>query len=206
MRNLAIILLTSIALTACNNQPGSASSTGLADKKVRASIIKAGLFKTIRSGGVINSSSTNTGKAIAKPVLELVKITNQIPLIKDMNMSFQYRIMNLPDKPSYIKLRRVLKHPPMQLPDGTVSTGSDYTIKNKVSIGQVVAYTGYGLNEKYEMLEGDWTFQIWHKDEMLIEQTFSTYLPDEADVQQPGNNSLTVNNHKLVASNLQAEK
>ena len=74
-------------------------------------------------------------------------------------MSLHYRIWNLPEQPAYIKLRRVLKHPAMTLLYGTVSTGSDYLINDRVSIGPVIAYTGYRLNEPYEMLEGEWTFQ-----------------------------------------------
>lgn len=101
-------------------------------------------------------------------------------------MSLHYRIWNLPEQPAYIKLRRVLKHPAMTLPDGTVSTGSDYLINGRVSIGQVIAYTGYGLNEPYEMLEGEWAFQIWYEDTMLVEQTFVTYWPDEAEIQSLG--------------------
>ncbi len=154
--------------------------------ELKAKVIKAGLFKVIRSGGLVKSNNTSTGKAISRPVIQMVKATERIPLVKDAHMSLQYRIWNLPEQPAYIKLRRVLKHPAMTLPDGKVSTGSDYMINGHVSIGQVIAYTGYGLNEEYEMLEGEWTFQIWYQDKKLVEQTFVTYWPDEAEVQSLG--------------------
>jgi len=150
------------------------------DEKVpTGKVIKAGLFKVIRSGGLVDSPNTSTGKAHSRPVIQLVKLTDRIPLVKDAHMSFQYRIWNLPERPVYIDLRRVLIHPPMTLPDGTVSTGSDYMIKGHVRIGQVIAYTGYGLNEDYEMVEGEWTFQLWQEDKKLVEQRFTTYWPDE---------------------------
>ena len=142
-------------------------------------VIKAGLFRIIRSGGLVDSPNSSTGKAHSRPVIQLVEQTNRIPLVKDAHMSFQYRIWNLPERPVYIDLRRVLIHPPMTLPDGTISTGSDYRIKGYVSVGQVIAYTGYGLNEDYEMVEGDWIFQIWHEGKMLIEKTFTTYQHEE---------------------------
>jgi len=167
---------------------------------IKAKVIKAGLFKVIRSGGLVNSTNTSTGKAISKPVIQMVKTSNRIPLIKDAHMSLQYRIWNLPDQPAYIKLKRVLKHPPITLPDRSVSTGSEYMITSKVSIGQVIAYTGYGLNEDYEMVQGDWTFQIWREDKKLIEQTFTTYLPDDAEIQQLGNLSPSGYNNALMAS------
>ena len=50
-------------------------------------------------------------------------------------------------------------------------------ITGKVLYGQVVAYTGYGLNEDYEIVEGDWIFQIWYEDKKMIEQKFTTYWP-----------------------------
>ncbi len=160
------------------------STEKTAPEIIKGKVIKAGLFKVIRSGGLVNSANTSTGKAIAKPVIQMIKATNRIPLIKDAHMSLQYRIWNLPEKVSYIKLKRVLKHPTITLPDGTTSTGSEYMITGKVSIGQVIAYTGYGLNEDYEMQAGDWTFQIWYDNKKLIEQTFTTYLPDEKETQQ----------------------
>jgi len=52
----------------------------------------------------------------------------------------------------------------MTLPDGTVSTGSDFIIKRKLSSNQVIAYTGYGFDEDYELVEGEWSFEIWYKD------------------------------------------
>jgi uncharacterized protein VirK/YbjX len=44
----------------------------------------------------------------------------------------------------------------------------------------VNSYDAYGFHEDYEMVEGDWTFQIWHKDNKLVEQTFTTYRPENA--------------------------
>ena len=88
----------------------------------------------------------------------------------------------------------------MTRPDGTVSTGSDYMINGKVSIGQVIAYTGYGLNEKYEMQEGEWTFQIWYQDKKMIDHTFITYWPDESEIQKLGNLSPPTGNLTVSAS------
>ena len=35
-----------------------------------------------------------------------------------------------------------------------------------IVIGLFIAYTGYGLDEDYELVEGDWIFEIWYQDEM----------------------------------------
>ena len=152
------------------------------DKPLKGHVGRAGLYRLVRSGGVIDAPNTGTGKAVAKPVVELVRKTERIPLIKGVQMYLQYRIWPLPAQPAHVDLRRVLQHPEMKLPDGSVSTGSDYMIKGKVSSGQVIAYTGYGLDEDYELVEGDWVFQIWYQDKKMIEQKFTTYRPDKEEL------------------------
>jgi len=69
-------------------------------------------------------------------------------------MAYQYRLSNLPGTRT-VKLRRVLKHPPFRLPDGTVSSGSDFMITKKLERGEVFAYDTYALNEDYEMVAGE---------------------------------------------------
>jgi hypothetical protein len=152
------------------------------NKTMRGKVSRHGLYRLVRSGGVINDPNTGTGKAVIKPVVELVRTTERIPLIKGAQMYLQYRIWPLPAQPAYVDLRRVLRHPEMTLPDGSVSTGSDYMIKGKVSSNQVIAYTGYGLDENYELVEGEWIFEIWYKDRKMIEQKFTTYQPDQAEI------------------------
>jgi hypothetical protein len=130
----------------------------------------------VRGGKIIDSPETTTGKAVSAPVITRDRETTRIPLIKDKYMAYQYRLSNLPDL-RRIKLRRVLMHPPMHLPDGKVSTGSDYTVTRKVESNEVFAFDAYALNEDYEMVVGDWIFQIWYQDQMLLEQRFTTYSP-----------------------------
>jgi hypothetical protein len=152
------------------------------DESLKVHVARPGLYRLVRSGGVIDDPKSGTGKAVAKPVVERVMTTERIPLIKGGQMYFQYRIWPLPAQPAWVDLRRVLKHPEMTLPDGTVSTGSDYTIKGRVNANQVIAYTGYGLDEDYELVEGDWTFEFWYQDRKVIEQKFTTYWPDDEEV------------------------
>lgn len=182
---IVILLLTTMGLFSCDSGIYGSSQDDHSDTsehQLQGKVIKAGLFRVIRSGGLVESKNTSTGKAISRPVIQLVEQTDRIPLVKDAHMSLQYRLWTFPDQPAYVELKRVLKHPPMTLPDGTVKTGSEYMIKGRVSVGQVIAYTGYGLNEDYEMLEGEWTFQIWSGEKKLVEQTFVTYWPDDEQV------------------------
>ena len=181
------------ALIGCDNQPAGPQESATAaagktdsylDKPVRGMVNQRGLYKLLRSSGVVDDPRTTAGKAVVSPVIQLVKSTERIPLIKGAQMYLQYRLWYLPDQPVLVDLRRVLKHPAMTLPDGSITTGSDFAMKGKVSVNQVIAYTGYGLDRDYELVEGDWIFEIWHQDKKLLEQKFTTYWPDEEEIEE----------------------
>lgn len=172
---LAAIVLVLMACEQNVTEPRDAASAPT------GRVSQHGLYRLVRSGGLVDNPNTSTGKTVSNAVIELVRQTDRIPLIKGAHMSLQYRLFNFPDQPAWVDLRRVLKHPEMTLPDGTVSSGSDYMIKGKVSVNQVIAYTGYGFDEDYELLEGEWIFQIWLEDRKLIEQKFISYWPDDEE-------------------------
>ena len=186
LMSMAILFM----LFGCDGYSSSSNSTtGPTDitldylnKSLQGKVSQHGLYRMVRSGGVVDDDKTTTGKVISNPVIQQVETTERIPLMIGAQMYLQYKIWSLPDQPAYVDLRRVLKHPEMTLPDGTVTTGSDFEVKRKVSSNHVIVYTGYGFDEDYELVEGDWTFQIWYKDKKLIEQKFTTYWPDENEL------------------------
>ena len=124
------------------------------DTPLKGKVGRSGLYRLVRSGGVVNNSQTSTGKAVSHPVVQMIKATDRIPLIKGAQMYLQYRMWYLPSQPAYADLRRVLKHPAMTLPDGSISTGSDFMLKRKVTSNQVISYTGYSFDEDYELVTG----------------------------------------------------
>jgi Domain of unknown function (DUF3859) len=154
----------------------------IAEKMARGMVFEYGIYNAQRKGRVLGNLTTNTGKVVTRPVLELSETTDRIPLVKDTYFAYRYRLLDLPKeevgKP-VVELRKVLIHPPMNLPDGTVSTGWDRMARGRTSAGQVIAFDGYVFSEDYELVEGDWTFQIWFQGKMLVEQTFTVYQPDE---------------------------
>ena len=179
-----------LALLGCDNNSGrtqdddrvdSKNVTSYLDKPLTGKIIQHGLYKLLRSGGVVDDPNTNTGKVTAKPVLQQVNSSERIPLIRGAQMYLQYRIKPFPDRPAWVDLRQVLKHPEMTLPDGSVSTGSDIPFKSKVNSNQSIGFIGYCVDEDYELVEGDWVFEVWYQDKKMVEQTFTTYWPDEEE-------------------------
>lgn len=182
MKKLLLLILT-IALAGCEKgastveRSGDAGKTGVVQEP-GGRVLQWGIYTLLRGGDVTDDPKTTTGKGVTKPVITRDRETDRIPLIKDKYMAYQYRLSNLPGKRT-VELRRVLKHPEFKLPDGTTSTGSDFMINRRLERGEVFAYDAYAFNEDYEMVEGEWVFQIWFEDKMLVEQTFSTYWPEE---------------------------
>jgi hypothetical protein len=184
MKHLFVILLLLVA-AGCSKDPATTSSSNAvqqnsAGKTVEPSgrILRAGVFSKVSGGEVIESSKSSTGKVLSKLVMTFIREAERIPIKKDTILGYQYRLSNLPETGT-VKLRRVLKHPEFQLPDGRVSSGSDFTMTKKVERSEVFAYDVYALNEDYEMVPGDWTFQIWYNGTMLLEQKFTTYWPED---------------------------
>ena len=141
-------------------------------------ILQFGIYELVRPGKLVTSDKTTTGKAISKPTIQQVDQTDRIPAEKDVYFSYQYRLSNIEAHSPIVNLKRVLKHPEITLPDSTKKTGSEYFIKAKVKRGEVFAFDGYAFNEDYEMVEGEWVFQIWYEDQKLVEQKFTSYKPE----------------------------
>ena len=141
-------------------------------------ILQFGIYELVRPGKLVKSEQTTTGKAISKPTIQQVEQNDRIPAEKDVYFSYQYRLSNIDALTPIVNLKRVLKHPEITLPDGTKKTGSEYLIKAKVKRGEVFAFDGYAFNEDYEMVEGEWVFQIWYEDQKLVEQKFTSYKPE----------------------------
>ena len=143
-------------------------------------VIRAGIFKAVHEGKLLEDTSGTTGKSLKSLTLEFDKQSERIPLVKGTYLGFQYRISDLPpelENTRVIKLRRVLMHPEMTLPDGSATTGSDYMVTRKIKLGQVNSYDAYGFHEDYELVAGEWAFQLWYRDTLLVEQIFTTYQP-----------------------------
>jgi len=183
MKTLFLIFLVAVIAGCDQNSAVKESSENVLKpddvQEPRGRILQWGVYTLLRGGEPVDSPKTSTGKALSKPVITRDRTTDRIPLIKDKYMAYQYRLSNLPGR--MVKLRRVLKHPEFKLPDGTTSTGSDFTINKKLERGEVFAFDAYALNEDYEMVEGEWVFQIWYESKMLVEQKFTTYWPEMED-------------------------
>jgi hypothetical protein len=144
----------------------------------RGKATQYGLFRERGRGWARDNKNTSTGKLIRKPKLDFVEQTGRIPLRKGVYFGYKYWLKIEPDKPR-ADLKRVLLHPEMLMPDGSRVSRSERVIRKRTTHGIVTALDAYALSEDYELVEGDWTFQLWYGDDLLVEQTFTTYWPEE---------------------------
>jgi len=178
MRRL-IPLAFVVVLASCAHDP----SRGQSHEEIMipgGKVIEYGIYGLVKAGRLEQNTATSTGTIINKPVLEHIKRTNRIPIEKNTYFAYQYRISRLPDETRtrpVLELKRIVKHPAMVLPDGSRSNGSERIIRAKINAGQVIALDGYAFDEDYEMVAGDWIFQIWYKEHLLVEQKFTSYWP-----------------------------
>lgn len=175
----AMVLALVLLLAGCDQAPDDEQADAGEAVVPSGRILKYGVWELVKEGKVREVPGTTTGKAIEKPTIRIVQQTDRIPMTLNTYFAYQYRISNLPDKLLRAQFRRVLTHPPMTLPDGTITTGSVYMIPGKVQRNEVFGNDGYALTEAYELVEGKWTFQIWYDGVMMTEQNFTVFRPSE---------------------------
>jgi len=136
-----------------------------------------GLFNQRIRGRVVKDPDASTGTVIRGSTLEFVgDNTERIPLNKGVRFGYRYWL-KLPPEHKRPSLKRVLIHPEMTLPDGSTVSHSERTIKKRATHGIVTAIDAYALSEDYELVEGEWIFQLWYHEHKLVEQKFITYTP-----------------------------
>ncbi len=73
-------------------------------------------------------------------------------------------------------IRSVIKFPApgLQRPGGRLYVES--VEKKEVRIGQPSLH-GYGFDEEWELVPGEWVFEIWYRQARIIKQTFTVITP-----------------------------
>lgn len=107
----------------------------------------------------------------------LVKQAERIPIEQGRLFGFRFIITGMDPSIGQLPVELVVTHPKMDKPDGTSSTGYRYTLGLTLDQGVVEDKTGYRMNEKYEMVEGDWVFEYLFMNRPLMVQRFTTYKP-----------------------------
>ena len=185
MKRLAILLLAvnllGGAFVGCDQQP-AVTEDPVATKEEqdlpRGRITKFGLFRERGKGWVQDDANAGTGRVIRGATLDFTEDTNRIPLRKGVFFGYRYWL-KFSSLENQVSFRRVLIHPQMILPDGSKVTRSERKIGKGTTHGIVTSIDAYALSEDYELVAGEWIFQLWYEEKMLAEQKFTTYWPAE---------------------------
>ena len=177
MKHPLLTLVCVLLVAACSQDtdvamtmdPGKAP-----DQEIVGRVTQYGLYEVLRTGPLVDKPETNTGKTHSASTIQLIEQTDRIPISKGVYFGFQTRIEPLPGR-AFIKLKKIVRHPEMVLPDGSATSGYEVNETKKVSSGVAFTTSGYSLDEDYELVAGEWIFQYWLEDQLLVEQKFQTY-------------------------------
>ena len=110
-------------------------------------------------------------------------ITNQIPGTLGTNFGIQYIIHSTP-KGRPFRVTGVILYPGNGLvtPDGHVYQSSQESME--IKIGEKSFY-GFGFDHPWEIVPGDWKFQIRRGEAILAQKTLTVLAPDQALLTNP---------------------
>jgi len=104
-----------------------------------------------------------------------VSSTTTVPAKIGVTFGVEFKIGTADDKP--INIRKVVRYPaPGAIPPGA----SKRLESNSLAITPVLnkaRYSGYTLEEPWELLTGTWTIEFWHGDRKLGGQEFTLVSP-----------------------------
>ena len=119
------------------------------------------------SQGISQNVSTN---------VRLAKATITVPAKKGVEFGIRYKIDGAPVGTT-VSLREVtvVPSPGLQPPTASQPIYTSTTM-TKSKIGEV-SFSGYRLDDPWELLPGVWVIQLWYRDRKLAEQNFTVTAP-----------------------------
>ena len=128
--------------------------------------------------GIIGSDITQneyaipgTGRTATVASLSIAQTTDEIPFQKDVSFGIVWSAIGFTsDEKQKITFR--VEHPPMRLPNGKTVTSEEEVIIIHPMGGFYVSTDGYSLTEDFEMVQGQWTFSVFHEGNVIVTKSF----------------------------------
>lgn len=170
--SLMCLLLLTLTLTACASAPGTQTS------RVQGTVEEFGVIASETQPTARANPETPQGHEI---YIEQPSITRQTKVIEarvGTTFGFRFTVSGL-EPGTNVTLRKVVKYPPMRLPDGTTSQGYTTNIGPTPvdGEGRIGFVEGYTLESEYELVTGRWTMEIWYGSQKLVSQDFDVVAP-----------------------------
>lgn len=150
---------------------GTAAPSAADSPSIR--ITEYGVYTVNRTGEVRPAPRTATGQTAPVDGSELVRATDQV--FGQIGQSFGLRIAMDGFPAGRVTLTVRMLHPPLTNPDtGRTTRVSEYEwpVTSRRNL-----YFGYSFDHRWEIAEGDWTFQFVHDGRVLAERTFRVHVP-----------------------------
>ena len=144
--------------------------------QIRAEIYDFGIYELQVKEIIIQDASNTAGyRSHVKSVKDIVhkEQTETIPLVKDILFGYRIRLHGIPEGYSVIVDVRY-RHPPIIGKNGKESLGFTNTGMIKAVNGKYESGVMYRLSEDYEIVPGEWTFDVIYQGKVIATKTFTT--------------------------------
>lgn len=133
-----------------------------------AEITAFGIYTPLEKARKVVNYESTAGKSRIMGDIKYLEETTTVPAVLKNRFGFTYNATKLPTK-RRVEIRQVFKHPKFR-----GKTGFKKTIYYTTDFyGSFVGKIGYGFDEEFELVTGDWAFEIWYKNKLLTSKTFT---------------------------------
>ena len=136
------------------------------DYAVQAELIHSGIFQS-------DKIRTRWGVDLVENI-EAVSGNKEIEGKLGVEFGILYELQGVHTRKK-MKLKRVLRVPQPGLPE----EGTELIDYVTLTAGKE-SYFGYGFDYSYEIIEGEWIFEIWYREKRLLLEKFSVLIPEDA--------------------------
>lgn len=151
---------------------GAPLAAGAADVRVeRIDVLDAGVY-AVETGEETADQNAPTGTIADVTTATLLEATTAVPGRLGLEFGLRYEIIGTPPG-AEVPLDFVIVYPPPGLVDPTDPvplTESRFTQPERLG---APSYVGYGFENDWEIVPGDWTFEIWFEGRNLTRQSFT---------------------------------
>ena len=140
------------------------------DYQYSCEIINYGLFS--EETGNARFSEKEKPSVLSKNIIGFIKEATEIPLKMGTHFGFSYIVKTNSPQPA-LDLKFTAQHPEMQNPK-TNKVENSYEYET-TKITDRENFFGFIFEEEFELVEGDWLFQILYEDSVLCQKGFKVY-------------------------------
>ncbi|MGA2279194.1 MAG: DUF3859 domain-containing protein [Verrucomicrobiota bacterium] len=148
------------------------------DVGVEGRILHCGIT-TSGSGVKINAPDDPTGKhlLVTPGTTTLETETNRIPARLGIAFGCYCEVSGLPQQlGDKAEIEAVWTYPPMVKPDGSISKGFSAADLSRINTdGGVRGWVGYRFEKDFELVSGEWKFELRYEGKTLAKQSFTVY-------------------------------